>query len=365
LAHDFAQPEYLYRLAKGGSSQDRESLAQAVTSLLRSQLTEVERSLAQDILLRLLEEAETDLRLSLAQQLAREPECPQVLLDFLIYKNDFSIAEPVLRYSTVLTDEYLIEVVKHFDHSDYWRTIARRRHIGEDLATILMGTDDEEVIELLVTNPNTDLSAASMEWLVGLAPNWEELHEPLLLRPEVTPELAARIYWHVSESLRTHITRKFDIDQRKLDKAMDRIVKQKMAQKYQVLTITPAMLDLSIKMKQQNKITSRQILDAAKRSDSAFFICLWAALVDINKDILLEKMRDDFVMTLAVLCQAARITRSDYNEMFMIWRRINQGSVMSNAGELTSALSTFDGMTYDKARHIIQVWNGDQTTTRQ
>lgn len=364
MAHDFSQPEYLYRLARSGSSLDRETLAQAVTSILRTSLSSAERGLAQDILLYLLSEAEADLRKGLAEQLAHEPNCPQALLDYLIYENPFPIAEAVLKHSTKLTDEYLIEVAKHFDQSDYWMALAQRKHIGEDLSRFLIGTDDPEVYKTLLENKGAHLCNSGITWLVNAAPHMPELQRSLIMRPEVTADLAVQLYWHVSEDLRQEIHQRFTIDEKMLNQAMEHIIHRRIAAKRDMPKITQEAVIRAERMKSENNITSRQILEALKKGEVSLFICLWGALLSIDPELLYRKMEEDFVLSLTILAHAARITRSDYNTMFLQWRRLQpMQDPRLDSMELGEVMSKFDQMTLDKARQIIGRWNVPPVST--
>lgn len=352
MPHDFSQPDYLYRLAKSGSSYDREVLAQAVTGLMHQNITQTERDLAGGILLRILQVAEHDLRQSLAQQLAHEPECPKELLEYLIYKNDFSIAEPVLRFSEALSDEDLIAAVKHFDQPDYWRTIAQRKTIGGDLAKLLLGTDDPTVFEMLVKNPGVRFNTASMEWLVGVAPHLPQLHEPLLARPEMTVELAARIYWHVSEVLRNDLGKRFKISTNKLTTTLEKIVRQRLEQPSEVKKIAPELIAFAIQMKTENRITSRPILDSLKQGDQSFFTCLWAALMNLDANNLADRFEHDYVTTLAILCRAAQVTRKDFKAMLLLSREINPKANY----DMIEAVDVYDGLDVKQANQMVAAW---------
>ncbi len=364
MAHDFSQPEYLYRLARSGSMHDRKDLAQAVTGMLRSALTSAERGLAQDILLQLLTEAELDLRQDLATQLAVEPDCPQVLLDFLIYENPIAVSESVLRLSEKLSDEYLIEVAKHFDSSDYWLAMAQRKNIGEDLTRFLIGTDDSTVFQVLVKNQGASLCNSGITWLINASPFVPELQKDLILRPEVTTELAAQLYCHVSEDLRQQIQQRFTIDKKMLDTAMERVMRHRLVPKKENVAIT---LDARLKaqrMKEENSITSRQILESLKNGDVSLFVCLWGALLMLEPDIILKKLGDDFIQTLSVLAHAARITRTDYNTMFQQWRRLNvfQDNALASI-PLNDVMTSFDKMTLEKSRKAIDAWTAQSNPT--
>lgn len=354
----------LYELARSGQSTDREALLQGMTGLLHAELTAHERELAHEILLLLLREAEMDLRESLAQQLALEPTCPKALLDFLVYDNPLSVSKPVLQHSTVFTDDDMIEIAKHFDSVDYCRVIALRPQIGEKLAMFLIGADDEDTYLNLLDNKGAQLGSISINWLTSIAIHAPALQSPLLLRPEVTPELAVRLYWHVSDHLRQQILSRFEIPAEKLDKALEYTVAHRKEQKHSVEDISAETLDLSFKMKQQGRITSRQIMDALRKNDVLFFTSLWASLFELKPQRLFEMLKTQPMTTLATLCRAAQMTKADYNTLFLLWRRQGTPSI-TNATELGQAMAVFNEMKMEDAQLEIEAWkNAAQSTAR-
>lgn len=346
-------------MARSGAVKDREILAQAVASLLHTQLTSGERGLAENILLQLLQEAELELRTALAGQLAHEPNCPLSLLEYLIYKNPFSVSESVLRHSEKLTDEYLIEVVKFFDHSDYWMAIAQRKRVGEDLCQLLIETEDDKVCQTLVENKGSHLPKAGVAWLINAALHMPGMQKSLLARPEVTPEFAVQLYWHVSEELRADIQKRFDIDKNQLERAIQRIVHHRMAAKKETPNITPEKMAYAHDLKRNNEIAPRVLSDALKKDDIGLFVCLWAALLTLKPELVLRKFESDFVNTLAVLSIMARVTRKDFNTMFLQWRR---KGYHERDIDLSEVMHAYDHLDFAKARDLVIAWRDEGMT---
>lgn len=361
LAHDNTNPRYLYQIASSGTPSERNALADAMTGLLQTDLKQSERDIAQDILLHLLEDADNELRMSLASKLAHEPKCPQVLLDYLIFQTPLKICEPVLRYSEVLNDEYLIAVARHFRQSEYWQILAQRRKVSSYLADFLVSTDDIRVCTKLLANPGAQISINSMDTLLNMAPNVPEIHKPLLSRPEMKPELAQRLMKYVSVELQAEITTRFNVDKNIVSTALDEIIIERNTGLYKVQTITPDMLDLCFKMKQMNRITPRQLMESAKESNTELFACMLAALLNLNPEMVLQKLVAQVEITLPVLCHAARMTRGDYSQLFLMWRQKNQKSI-TNGAELSQAMKVFDALKFEKAQLLVQQWQKEGGT---
>ena len=360
MSNSPTSPDYLYRLARSGSPEDRETLAKSITSLLHANLSKSEMFLAQDILLHMLREAETDLRHTLALHLSVEEKCPQALLDYLVYECPFEVAQPVLKNSPVLNDEYLINVIKHFDSPEYCRTIAEREHVSKTLALFLIGMDDEQTYQTLVKNHGSEFCSLCMNWLTGIAMNLQPLQAPLLQRKEITPELATKIYWHASEDLRQDILQRFDIDKETLDKALTYVVSRRIEQKQDIHRIAPEMYEL---VRRMPKVTSRQIMEAMQKGDRAFFACLCGAYLKVDAEKVMQRLETQATVTLATLCRAIGMTRAEYNSLFLMWRRQDTNGGITNARDLANAMSLFDQMKPEQAKAEVASWNNASQST--
>ena len=359
MSTGYNNPDYLYRLARSGSAEDREKLAKSISSLLQADLSKGELYLAQDILLHLLREAETDLRQTLALHLSVEPKCPKALIDYLIFECPLSVSEPVLKNSPVLVDDDLIEIDKRFETPEYWRAIASREQVSKNLALFLIGTDDDKVYDILVRNLGTEFCSLCMNWLTGIAMNMPPLQEPLLQRKEITAEMATKLYWHTSEQLQTEILQKFDIDKSVLDKAMQYVVSRRVEQKQGIQRVSDEMWQIAQKLP---KISSRQIMDAMQKGDRAFFACLCATHLKIDAERVLQKLEARPMLALAVLTRAIGMTRAEYNSLFLMWRRQDNTGSITNAGELTHAMAVFDQMKADQAKAEAASWSNTATS---
>lgn len=355
MAFDLLQPEYLFRLARSGTPQDKSNLAQAVIGFMHGDLNTNERAIAEDILLQLLREVETEMRMALADKLAHEPECSKELLDFLIYENPHEVSASILQYSQALNDEYLIEIVQHFEDTEYWQSIARRKEVSENVTRYLIGTDDKDVYRILVKNRGAQFCPISIEWMVNVASSVPDLQGPLISRPEVTPELAAKLYWHVSSELRFQITSRFDINIKQVDALLDKMVKYRLAQRENEVVISADVYELAQQMKLEHGITSHQLLEALQKDKIPLFFCLWGSLLNLNPELIGQKIKENAAENLAILCKTARITARHYNVLFLLWRRNDRKG--RPGMDLSAALAFYSALTLQQAQEAIASWN--------
>lgn len=346
---------HLQHLARSQKPEDRATLAGSLAELLQQDLTQGEEFLVQDILLRLLKEAEHNLRLSLASYLAHEKKCPKGLTDFLIFECSFDISEPLLKNATYLDEEYLINIGQNFESRQYWRTLAARQEIGSKLANYLIkASNDNAVHMMLLSNPKADLCNLCMADLTEIAINVLEMQDPLLNRPEMTAQLAARLYWYVSETLRVEIQRRFNIEADTLNGAMWYAVNQNTNKRASVRTIPMEMIGLVRKMP---PITRNQIVDGMYKQDRAYFACLLARYFSLSPEDVLYRLTAQTNFTLALFCRALNLTTSQFSQIFLAWQKAaSVEKVLMDSKDLTDALYIFNHLKASKATEVIKQW---------
>jgi uncharacterized protein (DUF2336 family) len=354
MSKEASSSDYLYRLARSGKAEDKETLAKSITTLLQSDLSKGELFLIQDILLRMLREAESDLRQSLAMHLAGEEKCPQALIDFLVYECPIDDSAPLLSHASYLTDDFLIDTGNRFESSPYWQAIALRSKVSARLSLYLVNTNDKAVQMILMTNPGANLCPVSMKILTDIAIKVTDFQGPLLQRAELTKDLAAKIYHYASKTLQDEIQYRFNINQKELEQAMHYVVAKTISTRGSVRTVSMEMMGLVRKM---SHISTTQIITALEKGERAFFVCLCGGLLKADPEDILYHLEHDLIPSMAIVCRAINVTRIQFNHMLVTWRRQDNPNQITYANELTRAMTLFDGTTPIKAREVVQSWS--------
>lgn len=100
------------RLLNDPSAESRADTARKVAGVYGTELGEAERRLAEDIFRIMIRDAETLVRAALSQTLKDNPMVPHdVALALARDVEDVSV--PMLRHSEVLTDDDLVEILRH------------------------------------------------------------------------------------------------------------------------------------------------------------------------------------------------------------------------------------------------------------
>ncbi len=353
------QPEYLYRLARSSTAEDRQNLSEAIASILATSLTERQKQIASDILLTILKEAETDLRQQLSERLAVEDDMPEELMEYLACDDEFCVAEPVLIHSPQLSETFLINLVKE-KTPEYWRAIAQRRKISMELASLLIGMSDNETLQILVSNPGAVIDDTSIHWLVGVAKNMLELQEPILMRPEITTKMATELYWYVSKNLRQKIVDEFHVDQAKIDQALESIMQNQIHVKQGKSNITEDMRAYVKRLKNRGRITSHYMIDTIKKRNLPLFKCMLCETTELEEQFvedIFDKKQDK---KLATALRSFGMTKADFTTIYLLIRSHSEESRVTNSSELNKLLNHYDTMTVASANNIVKKWRQEQ-----
>ena len=196
----------LVLLAKEPTSEGRRKLLREVTDLFLEApetLKNNEVALFGNIMGRIAYDLEMSVRQHLAEQLAGVDAAPHGLVTKLA-NDEIEVARPVLQESGVLRDEDLLEVIK-IRSQGHLLAVSVRDNVSERVSDGLVARGDDAVLVSLAGNKGAQLSRAAMETMMSRAEENEALHEPLVMRSDVPPDLLKKIYSHVSSALRDHI----------------------------------------------------------------------------------------------------------------------------------------------------------------
>ena len=204
-------------LMKHLTLMDVKSLTQEPSSKVRGQLagkiamdyrsgnfTEVEAGIANDIFRALIRDVEKNVRQALAEQLAYCANTPHDIIVRLAH-DESEVALPVLEYSSVLTEDDLVAIVKSSKEVIKLRAIARRGAVSGDLASCLIQTHQEPVLSDLFKNKGAVLEERQ------LVPAWEyigsspALLETLVHRGGLPLAVAEKLFTVVSEALKNQM----------------------------------------------------------------------------------------------------------------------------------------------------------------
>ncbi len=332
-------------------------LVENVADLFVSQegrLSDRERSLMSDILGKLVTEVERDVRQQLSLRLARLPEIPKDLIVQLA-NDEAEIAKPVLLRSRVLQDTDLIDIVKRRSH-EHRLVIAMREGLGEDVAEALVEFGEEDVIDALINNHDAMISRLTMDYLVEETKRLDRFQEPLLHRPDMPTELAYRMYWWVSASLRKYILSEFEIDEGLVDQLIQDSANVAIDRPVPALSETE---ELAEQLMRKGDLTERFMVQTLRSGRVSLFVAGLARLCEIDKASMQRIVFDSEGAALAVAWRACSFERQSFAAVYLLTRQAHDDGTGSDPNILTDMLELFDSTTTEKARSAVKYWMRD------
>ena len=211
------------RVQKGGVAARLRDTDEAVRAELARQvariapsLGESERAEAGTLILETLEALARDalprVRRILAEELKASPSAPVHVIELLARDEAVEVSAPVLEFSPLLTEEFLIELVAAGAAGGALAAIARRDRLGASIADAIVARDDEGAITVLLENRSAQIREETLDALVARAEGVAAWHEPLVRRPSLSPRAVRRLSEFVADSLIEALARRDDID---------------------------------------------------------------------------------------------------------------------------------------------------------
>jgi uncharacterized protein (DUF2336 family) len=323
-AHDMSSMGRLAQLAANPQGVGRDEIYVAIASLFRAQgarLSERERLLMREILLKLSHDVEMAVRIALAERLADDEDAPIDLL-LMLCDDRIEVARPVILRSRKLTDAEILKFIGEAS-ADHQVSIAARPNIGEVVTDVLVRSDAETVLVTLVRNATARIGAHAFETLVEKSRALESLHGPLAHRHDLPPVLATKMCDWVSDALKTHITTNFHVDTRKTQSAIDEA--RHAVQATPVRAASPDNGDpasrLVEKLHGAGQLKAGFLLRVLHQGQIDLFDLAFARLVGVELNAFRSAFYQQSPRAVALACRAVGIDRAVFATVFNLSRQ--------------------------------------------
>lgn len=343
-------------LARDKAPEARLALAQVMYDLLEMDLSEKEGLLVADILITLLRQAEKDLRCVISGHLASLPSVP-LRVALQIANDEIDVAEPMLKHSPVLADLDLAYIIKA-NGAGHWRAIAARHDLGVQVMEMLAKTGDIETAIQLVENNKIVLSKAALGILVDIARGYDNLAQPLVMRDELTGDLAAKLYTFVGKAVQDYIVRHYQIDgldvSRTVKKAVDNFVGEIEAGAKDMRP-DQGHLNKAEALEIKGVLTIDRVISSLKNGQTRAFVAQFAQFTGLLPDVIEEVMSQVSGQGLAIISKAQGLEKQEFMSLFLLGGRLREGAgTAGGVGDITRAVSYFDRIDRDVAQKIVR-----------
>ncbi len=158
-----------------------------------------EKKLAEEIFSIMCRDAEVRVREALATHLK---ECPFLPHDIArrLAEDVSEVSVPILTYSSVLTDEDLIEIIRS-QGEEKQKAIASRATVSANVSDALIETRNEAVVGTLVANDGAQITEKSLQRVLDEFGNSELVKSSMVGRSQLPLEVTERLVNMVSEKL--------------------------------------------------------------------------------------------------------------------------------------------------------------------
>jgi len=297
----------LIALANEPSSERRRELLREVTDLFFTVegVGEPEKGLFGDILTHLAGEMELAVREELAERMASSADAPPKLILGLA-RDSIAIAQPILQNSPVLSIEDQIAIALAYSQP-HLQALSQRPNVSEAVTDVIVERGDDETLEVLLRNDTAELSRGAQEAAVDRAYANPALHEAIVQRQNLSPDLLNELYFVVETRLRDRILeRNAAVDPQVIEEALRAGRKQVAARDGSLpADYTEAEADVAGMRAARGGITPQQLATMLRNRQTTRFLVALAELADIDFQTarrILEKRELD---ALAIVCKAA------------------------------------------------------------
>lgn len=203
------QPRWkdLQELARRSSSDDRAVLLRRLADLLmHGGFAGDSAALAvfEDVVLRILTQVDHYARIEFSERVGPTAVTPRNLV--LVLANDIvAVAEPVLRFSPLLTEKDLLEIAETTGPA-HLEVIARRIFLSTDLTDTLVARGQGMVHRTIAGNDGAQISSGAYRVLLKGAAEDAVLQELIALRPNLPVTVNERLVKILSVDVRRRLT---------------------------------------------------------------------------------------------------------------------------------------------------------------
>ena len=187
-------------------------------------MTPAERQAAEQVMRAMLEDAEVRVNKMLVETLKDSAFLPRDIAMSLANDID-QIALPVLQFSTVLTDQDLIDIVRSGSPGKQV-AIAGRPVVSTEVAGELLQTDNSLAVARLVANPGAHLNDELIEKAATRFSFDPRVAESLNNRPNLPLSIAEQLITYSLDSLRALIARRADLSEAAVNQLVLRMREQ-------------------------------------------------------------------------------------------------------------------------------------------
>lgn len=301
----------LIALANEPSSAKRRELLRGVTDMLFAAdgANAVEMALFDQVLGQLAGEMEEAVQIELAERLGEAPTAPRGVTRTLA-SGSITVAEPILRSSTALTDEDLVHVART-KGQDHLRAISQRSSVSSAVSDAIVARGDDDTLGVLLRNEGAVLSREAHETVVDRAAANPALHDAVVDRHSLPVDLLNEMYFVVEARLRDRIMQmNADVDPALLEAALS-AGRKRIAVEDGALPADHAEAEAEFRnIRAKAQISPQMLANMLRGKRTTLFLVALADMADVDFHTARRILDRREMDALSVICKAADFDRS-------------------------------------------------------
>jgi uncharacterized protein (DUF2336 family) len=350
----------LIDLAKETSSEKRRVLLREVTDLFFTHTPNDPELRQFDVVLtQLATDMEEAVRAELSGRFAGAEHAPRRLIFSLANDEAIAVAEPVLSRSNSLSEDELLQVVKTRGQ-DHLRAVSRREVVPEAVSDVIVERGDDQTLNVLLRNDGARLSREASEAAVERAIRNPELHEAVIERKNLPPDLLNEMYFVAEARLRARILE----ENAKLDPA---VLEQALAAGRKRVALQDGALppdydqaeSYVAELRAAGELTPKVLARFLRSGGMTLFLVALAQLAEIDfhtARTIVEKKELD---ALAVVCKAADLDRT----LFLTYAVVLLNSDSDAMGRAQEYGKLYADLPRETALRTLRFWRLRRQTT--
>lgn len=274
--------------------------------------------------------------------------------------DEINVARSVLTASQSLTDDDLIMVVEKKSR-DHAKAVATRASISEAVADALVVTGDIEIMQIVAENLGARLSTKAVDVMAAAARFTADLREPLIRRPEMTVEAAAKLFWWVPQDMRRYMLKRFAINAGQIDEALAKTIDELLGDHELEKNNDDIMVQVADWLAERQAVSPRILPQVLRMGHFRLFSILLSRMANLELPLTDKVVSATGGRALAVVSRAIGIDKSGFVSIFLLSRGSRPGEQIVHPRELSYALAAFDRLTTRLAQDLLRSWREDPT----
>lgn len=240
-----------------------------------------EAEIVKDILRYLARDVEVTVRKSLAETLKHNMDLPHDIALSLAQDVE-EVSVPILEFAGILTDEDLENIISSAIEVAKLTAIARRKTVSEHISGMLIDTENELVAEALIANKGASIHVDSLQKMVQVFRESENVLSSLINRGGLSVGLAEQMVSMVSARLQKQLVTQYGVNAFVSERTVRDARESATLAMAQPNPRRSTTLDLVTHLMKTGKLSHSIVLRALCRGDLDFFEASLAQLAGIS-----------------------------------------------------------------------------------